>query len=218
MLFVVGPDAFPYQVSDRETSHDIRHLTLWHILSSKDHFRVILNEPAGNLGKIIVLHTANRVLEAWEDRSLNVDNTVSLILQAMFHPAFHNPSSYIQTQMLTYMKGWIDGQEEDPKREILKRLTKESIRAHGNERFEGYNTGDGLHGMVIGSHGEDLSSSSEDVLDGDHEHEDDDAEGTEELDYRFGIDEFMGRPMFSGHLYGPVGALPESSTRPRRRH
>ena len=53
--------------------------------------------------------------------------------------------------MLPYIEGV---QEEQTKRGILKRLTKDSMRVHWYERFGRYDTGDGLHGVVVGSQGE----------------------------------------------------------------
>ncbi|KAG1747356.1 Het-C-domain-containing protein [Suillus lakei] len=105
-----------------------------HSFLSKDHFNLILNEPAGNLAKIILKHTVNLVTKAWDDSSLNVNQVTEEALQCLFHPDFHQPSSVIQRDMLEYMRSWVQslGRNQNA---ILARLTKESVRAQDNTRL-----------------------------------------------------------------------------------
>ncbi|KAH9941705.1 heterokaryon incompatibility protein HET-C [Epithele typhae] len=105
-----------------------------HSFLSKDHFNLILNEPAGRLGKIILIHTANSVVKAWDDTSINIHHVTEDILQCLFHPNFQDNNSQIQRQMLDYMRTWVEGLGNQ-KHEILRRLSKDGVRNHKNIRL-----------------------------------------------------------------------------------
>ncbi|KAG1761100.1 Het-C-domain-containing protein [Suillus occidentalis] len=105
-----------------------------HSFLSKDHFNLILNEPAGNIAKIILKHTVNLVTKAWDDTSLNVNQVTDEALQCLFHPDFHQSSSAIQRDMLEYMRSWVQSLGRN-QHAILARLSKESVRAQDNTRL-----------------------------------------------------------------------------------
>jgi hypothetical protein len=105
-----------------------------HSFLSKDHFNLILNEPAGNLAKIILKNTVNLVTKAWDDSSLNVNQVTDEALQCLFHPDFHQSSSIIQRDMLEYMRSWVQSLGRN-QHAILARLTKESVRMQDNTRL-----------------------------------------------------------------------------------
>ncbi|EGO03783.1 hypothetical protein SERLA73DRAFT_165377 [Serpula lacrymans var. lacrymans S7.3] len=107
-----------------------------HSFLSKDHFNLILNEPAGHLAKIILTYTVNWVTKAWDDSSVNIREVTEDILQCLFHPDFHSSNSKIQREMMQYMSSWV--QELGGRREeVLQRLTKERVRSHENIRLAG---------------------------------------------------------------------------------
>ncbi|KAG2363672.1 heterokaryon incompatibility protein Het-C-domain-containing protein [Suillus spraguei] len=105
-----------------------------HSFLSKDHFNLILNEPAGNIAKIILRHTVNLVTKAWDDSSLDVNQVTDEALQCLFHPDFYQSSSVIQYDMLEYMRSWVQSLGRN-QHAILARLTKESVRAQNNTRL-----------------------------------------------------------------------------------
>ncbi|KAG1753537.1 Het-C-domain-containing protein [Suillus paluster] len=105
-----------------------------HSFLSKDHFNLILNEPAGNIAKIILKHTVNLVTKAWDDSSLNVNGVTEEILQCLFHPDFPQTSSVVQREMLEYMRSWVQSLG-NKQHAMLARLTKESVRTHDNTRL-----------------------------------------------------------------------------------
>ncbi|KIJ15941.1 hypothetical protein PAXINDRAFT_168915 [Paxillus involutus ATCC 200175] len=119
-----------------EVFNDPRASDPTHSFLSKDHFNLILNEPAGNLAKIILTHTVNSVVKAWDDTSINVNQVTDEVLQCLFHPDFGNPSSKVQTEMVDHMRTWAQnlGANRD---ETLRRLSKEAVRAHQNVRLSG---------------------------------------------------------------------------------
>ena len=44
---------------------------------------LILNEPAGELGKIILMHTVKLVVKAWDDTSVNVNQVTEEVLECL---------------------------------------------------------------------------------------------------------------------------------------
>ncbi|GBE88758.1 Het-C-domain-containing protein [Sparassis crispa] len=120
-----------YEVFDDPRASDPTHSFL-----SKDHFNLILNEPAGHLAKIILTHTVNLVVKAWEDTSLNAHSIAEDVLQCLFHPDFHQRNSKIQRDMMEYMRNWVQGLG-GRQREIVDRLSKDAVRNHRNVRGTG---------------------------------------------------------------------------------
>ncbi|TFK49110.1 Het-C-domain-containing protein [Heliocybe sulcata] len=119
-----------------EVFNDPRASDPTHSFLSKDHFNLILNEPAGQLAKIVVAHTVSLVVKAWDDPNMNVHQVTEDILQCLFHPDFNNPSSQIQTRMLQFMREWVQGLGHR-QQEVLRRLTKNAVRSHENIRLPG---------------------------------------------------------------------------------
>ncbi|KAF8627351.1 hypothetical protein AX15_004421 [Amanita polypyramis BW_CC] len=117
-----------YQVFDDPRASDPTHSFL-----SKDHFNLILNEPAGEVAKVVVIYTVNLVTKAWDDESINVQGVTEDILSCLFHPDFHNPNSKIQRDMLQCMHTWVEGLK-DRQQSVLRRLTKGAVRNHQNIR------------------------------------------------------------------------------------
>ncbi|KAJ3526948.1 hypothetical protein NM688_g8193 [Phlebia brevispora] len=119
-----------------EVFNDPRASDPTHSFLSKDHFNLILNEPAGHLGKIVLTHAVTLVVKAWDDTSMNVHQVTGDILSCLFHPDFHDPQSKIQREMMDYMRRWVQ-ELGSRQHDILHRLTKESVRNHKNIRQAG---------------------------------------------------------------------------------
>ncbi|CAL1699350.1 unnamed protein product [Somion occarium] len=120
-----------------EVFNDSRASDPTHSFLSKDHFNLILNEPAGQLGKIILTHAVKLIVQAWDDPSINVHAVTEDILQSLFHPDFHDHNSRIQREMIDYMQQWIQSLGAQ-QHETLRRLTKSSVREHKNVRLAGH--------------------------------------------------------------------------------
>jgi hypothetical protein len=65
----------------------------------------IVNEPAGNLGKIIVTHIVKLVVHAWDNPGDSVQHVTETSMECLFHPDFHNPNSALQKEMVSKEKG-----------------------------------------------------------------------------------------------------------------
>ncbi|GAA5913792.1 hypothetical protein JCM5296_002869 [Sporobolomyces johnsonii] len=118
-----------YEVFNNPHASDPTHSFL-----AKDHFSLILNEPAGQIAILILRHTVKLIVKAWDDTGMNPDMVASDVLSALHHPFWYDDSSSIQREMGAYIKSWIDGQSPDDKAYILKSLTKDSVRSHSNHR------------------------------------------------------------------------------------
>ncbi|KAJ8474187.1 hypothetical protein ONZ45_g16038 [Pleurotus djamor] len=119
-----------------EVFNDPRASDPTHSFLSKDHFNLILNEPAGRIAKVIVAHTVNLVVKAWDENSINVRQVTEEVLQCLFHPDFHDSSSKIQREMLQCMRDWVNGLG-GKQHSILRRLDKNAVRNHESTRLAG---------------------------------------------------------------------------------
>lgn len=61
-----------------------------HSFLSKDHFALLLNEPAGKVAQTVVEYAVNSVVKAWDDTSIPTQHVTEDILQCLFHPDFHD--------------------------------------------------------------------------------------------------------------------------------
>ncbi|KAM0755942.1 Het-C-domain-containing protein [Meredithblackwellia eburnea MCA 4105] len=132
-----------FEVFDKPNASDPTHSYL-----SKDHFNLILNEPAGKIATIILTHTVKAVVNAWEHDNVDPNQVASDVLTCFHHPYFFNTNSAVQRDMGAYVKSWIEGQKGDEKQYILNALTKQSVRDHKNKR-RGHvedQVGHGYHG------------------------------------------------------------------------
>jgi hypothetical protein len=111
------------------------------IVLAKDHFNQILNEPAGQIARIIVRHVVQGVVKAWDDNSINAQQMVEQFLDVIHHPFFQNGNP-LQREMLDHMRTWINAED---KGYTLNALTKEAVRAHKNHR-KGHATEEPSHG------------------------------------------------------------------------
>ncbi|KAG6911350.1 hypothetical protein DXG01_001021 [Tephrocybe rancida] len=116
-----------YEVFDNPNASDPSHSFL-----SKDHFDLILNEPAGKIAQLVVENSVNLIVQAWAQDS-NPDEVINRILEAFHHPYYATGRSEIQRQMFDHMERWIGGLGHEAT-EILQRLTKDSVRNARNKR------------------------------------------------------------------------------------
>ncbi|KAF6744747.1 heterokaryon incompatibility protein Het-C-domain-containing protein [Ephemerocybe angulata] len=132
-----------------EVFNDPRASDPTHSFLSKDHFNLILNEPAGLLAKVIVVNTVQLVSKAWDDNSVNVRTVTEDILQSLFHPDFHNNQSKIQREMLQCVHDWYNklGKRQS---DVIRRLSKNAVRNHENIRLSGEGGAPASEGSITG--------------------------------------------------------------------
>ncbi|QUC23924.1 uncharacterized protein UV8b_08165 [Ustilaginoidea virens] len=134
-----------------------------HSMLSKDHFTNVLNSCAGRVAATILQYAVPRVLFAWENPNVPVDEVVNDCLRAFHHPALRNENVEIQRDMFQTVRLWAD---QHPKRHELDRiLSSESVRQGKNHTLnqKGSKSGGGHshgafeslsqlgHGKVAGS-------------------------------------------------------------------
>jgi hypothetical protein len=102
---------------------------------------MILNEPAGQIARLVVRHVVQGVVKAWDDQSINAQQMVEQFLDVLHHPSFQN-GSQLQREMFEYMRSWIGAED---KNYTLNALTKDAVRNHKNHR-KGHATEEPSHG------------------------------------------------------------------------
>ncbi|KAK4095058.1 HET-C domain-containing protein HetC [Purpureocillium lilacinum] len=123
-----------------------------HSMLSKDHFTNILNSCAGRVATTILQYAVPRVLFAWENPNVPVDEVVNDVLRAFHHPALRNESIEVQRDMFKTVRMWAD---EHPRRHQLDQLLgSESVKKGKNHTLSSQNkSGAGGHGAGGHSHG-----------------------------------------------------------------
>ncbi|KAL2259653.1 hypothetical protein VTK26DRAFT_6612 [Humicola hyalothermophila] len=131
-----------------------------HSMLSKDHFTNVLNSCAGRVSVTILQYVVPRVIFAWENPGVPVDEVVNDVLRAFHHPAARDDSIQIQRDMFETVRKWT---QETPYRHQLNHLlSSESVKNHQNHILSTGGTGsrsvggcghgkDGGHGKPAGS-------------------------------------------------------------------
>ncbi|KAK4120032.1 heterokaryon incompatibility Het-C [Parathielavia appendiculata] len=132
-----------------------------HSMLSKDHFTNILNSCAGRVAAIILQYVVPRVMYAWENPGVPVDEVVNDVLRAFHHPAARNEQIQIQRDMFETVRKWT--QETRYRDQLNYLLSSESVKNHKNHVLSGGDPGsrsipgggcghgDGGHGKPAGS-------------------------------------------------------------------
>lgn len=78
-----------------------------HSMLSKDHFSNILNPPAGAVAAEILKYVAPRVLYAWQNPSVPVDQVLNDCMKVFHHPAVRDMSIEVHRTMFEAVRTWI---------------------------------------------------------------------------------------------------------------
>ncbi|KAH9216984.1 heterokaryon incompatibility protein Het-C-domain-containing protein [Leptodontidium sp. 2 PMI_412] len=129
-----------------------------HSMLSKDHFSNKLNGVAGRVATTILQYVAPRVLYAWENPGISVDEVMNDILRTFHHPAIRDEQCELHRNMFNTVRKWVD---EQPDRGQLNHiLSSSSVKAGRNHKESGGGTGSrdlhdhgslGGHGKTSGS-------------------------------------------------------------------
>ncbi|KAK2772363.1 heterokaryon incompatibility protein het-c [Colletotrichum kahawae] len=106
-----------------------------HSMLSKDHFTNILNSCAGRVAATVLQYVVPRVLYAWENPGVPVDEVVNDVLRAFHHPAIRDERIEIQRSMFETVRKWVD--ESSHKHELSHLLSSESVKAGKNHILSG---------------------------------------------------------------------------------
>ncbi|TGO51054.1 hypothetical protein BCON_0170g00230 [Botryotinia convoluta] len=119
-----------------------------HSMLSKDHFSNILNSCAGRVASTILQYVTPRILYAWQNPGVPVDEVMNDILRTFHHPALRDEHVEIHKNMFNTVKDWIN---EQPNAQGLNHLlNSESVKAGRNHT--GSDQHDHNHGS-LGGHG-----------------------------------------------------------------
>ena len=122
-----------------------------HSLLSKDHFSNLLNGPAGRVASTILQYAAPRVIYAWENPGVPVDEVLNDIVRAFHHPAIREQHLEIHRNMFSVVEQWAQSQRAQG-RDLNHILGSESVKEGKNHVVSAGNNPDhGSHGKVSGS-------------------------------------------------------------------
>ncbi|KID91624.1 Heterokaryon incompatibility protein Het-C [Metarhizium guizhouense ARSEF 977] len=106
-----------------------------HSMLSKDHFTNVLNSCAGRVAATILQYAVPRVIFAWENPNVPVDEVVNDVIRAFHHPALRSENIEIQRDMFQTVRMWAD---QHPRRHELERiLSSESVKTGKNHILNG---------------------------------------------------------------------------------
>ncbi|KAG6021722.1 hypothetical protein E4U19_005493 [Claviceps sp. Clav32 group G5] len=117
-----------------------------HSMLSKDHFTNVLNSCAGRVAGTILQYAVPRVLFAWENPNVPVDEVVNDVIRAFHHPALRHENIEIQRDMFNTVRKWA---EEHPRRHELDHvLSSASVKKGKNHILSqsASKAGAGTHG------------------------------------------------------------------------
>ncbi|KAK4167338.1 heterokaryon incompatibility Het-C [Cladorrhinum sp. PSN259] len=101
-----------------------------HSMLSKDHFTNVLNSCAGRVSVTILQYVVPRILFAWENAGVPVEEVCNDVLRAFHHPAARDERIEIQRQMFETVRKWT--QETSHKHELNRILSSEAVKNHEN--------------------------------------------------------------------------------------
>ena len=87
-----------------------------------------LNEPAGQVAKVIVRFAVSQVVAAWSNPAIDAVNAVEAILTCFVHPALLDPASRFHQDMFSAVRIWTEQLSTEKKARILDGLTREGVR------------------------------------------------------------------------------------------
>ncbi|KAK8086593.1 putative heterokaryon incompatibility Het-C protein [Apiospora phragmitis] len=122
-----------------------------HSMLSKDHFTNILNPCAGRVAATVLQYAVPRILYAWENPGVPVDEVVNDVTRAFHHPALRDERTEIQHEMFQTVRKWADeyprrhelnhvlGSQsvKDGKNHILQGQSNKGMHSHGGGIFDG---------------------------------------------------------------------------------
>src|SRR5271156_4596377 len=87
-----------------------------------------LNEPAGQVAKVIVRFAVSQVVAAWSNPAVDAVNAVEAVLTCFVHPALLDPGSRFHQDMFSAVRIWTEQLSSEKKARILDGLTREGVR------------------------------------------------------------------------------------------
>ncbi|KAI9674813.1 MAG: hypothetical protein M1817_001717 [Caeruleum heppii] len=134
-----------------------------HSLLSKDHFSNVLNEPAGQVAAATLQYVAPRIIYAWSNPDVPLDQVLNDVNRVFHHPAMRESHCEIHNVMFDTVARWARSRP-DGGSSLNEILGSESVRAgrnhigghdaghsHGGGGYTGAIFGQGSHSKVAGS-------------------------------------------------------------------
>ncbi|EFX03521.1 het-c domain containing protein [Grosmannia clavigera kw1407] len=119
-----------------------------HSMLSKDHFTNVLNSCAGRVAATVLQYAVPRILYAWDNPNVPVDEVANDIIRAFHHPAIRDDRIPIQQQMFETVRRWVG--EYPRQHELNHLLSSQSVKTGKNHIVNGVSGGGS--GSAVGGH------------------------------------------------------------------
>ena len=107
-----------------------------HSMLSKDHFSNILNPPAGAVAAEILKYVAPRVLYAWQNTSVPIEQVLNDCMKVFHHPAIREERTEVHKNMFEAVKRWVSSRP-DHGNSLNDILSSEGVRSGKNTKETG---------------------------------------------------------------------------------
>lgn len=104
-----------------------------HSLLSKDHFSNVLNEPAGQVAAAVLQYVAPRVVYAWDNPDVPVDEVLDDVARVFHHPALRDHRVEIHRAMFAVVERWARSRP-DGGAGLNDILSSDSVRSGRNQQ------------------------------------------------------------------------------------
>ena len=153
-----------------------------HSLLSKDHFSNILNAPAGQVASAIVTYVAPRVLFAFQNSDIPVEQVLNDVTRVFHHPATRDHGCELHRIMFDTVQHWARSRP-DGGQSLNGLLSSQSVREGKNHTKSAESESQGFAGLpgmssVMGGHG--------------HTHGGGQGQGSHSVPHIPGVSQFMG--------------------------
>ncbi len=107
-----------------------------HSMLSKDHFSNVLNPPAGAVAAEILKYVAPRVLYAWQNTSVPVEQVLEDCMKVFHHPKMREERTEVHKIMFEAVRKWVNSRP-DRGNSLNDILSSEGVRSGKNTKEAG---------------------------------------------------------------------------------
>jgi len=105
-----------------------------HTQASKDHLDHYLNTPAGLVSIICVRHALEKVVSAWHDPSVDLNEVAEFITSTFHHPYYRDNKNVIQRAVFAGVVKWWYDRAPTEREACLQGLSAEGVSQGRNHR------------------------------------------------------------------------------------
>ena len=130
------------------------------LLIGKDHFSNILNDPAGQVASTILQYVAPRIIYAWQNPDVPIEQVLNDVNRVFHHPALRDPHCELHRNMYDVVQRWASSYQGPNLNDILgsdsvrkgkNHIGGDEEHGHGGIGSSNLFAGSGSHSKVSGA-------------------------------------------------------------------